>query len=127
VPHAKVKALIDDIRKMNDALIKQFRTQLNEIRQGIIVQDDIAHDSQKTVRLDQQSVGRLSRMDAMQQQAMAKATQARRGQQLLRIVAAFTRMDDGEYGYCTQCGEDIPLKRLELDPTLATCVSCAAY
>ncbi|WP_456388440.1 TraR/DksA family transcriptional regulator [Profundibacter sp.] len=111
---------------MNDTKIKQFRTLLSEMRQGILMQDDISHDSQKTVLLDQQSVGRLSRMDAMQQQAMAKATQARRGQQLLRIEAAFARIDDGEYGYCAQCGEDIPLKRLELDPTLATCVTCAA-
>ncbi len=121
-----MKALIDGICKMNDTKIKQFRTLLSEMRQGILMQDDISHDSQKTVLLDQQSVGRLSRMDAMQQQAMAKATQARRGQQLLRIEAAFARIDDGEYGYCAQCGEDIPLKRLELDPTLATCVTCAA-
>lgn len=124
--HAKKKALIEDIRKMNDAQIKQFRTLLNKMRQGIIQQDDIAHDSQKTVQLDQQSVGRLSRMDAMQQQAMAMAIQTRRRQQSLRIDMAFARMKDGEYGYCTQCGEDIPLKRLQLDPTLATCVACAA-
>lgn len=121
-----MKALIDGICKMNDTKIKQFRTLLNEMRQGILKQDDISHDSQKTVPLDQQSVGRLSRMDAMQQQAMAKATQARRGHKLSRIEAAYERMNLNEYGYCTQCGEDIPLKRLELDPTLATCVTCAA-
>jgi len=111
---------------MNDTQIKHFRVMLNTMRVAISEQDDVAHDSQKTVQLDQQSVGRLSRMDAMQQQAMAKATQARRGQQSLRIIAAFSRMDEGEFGYCTECGEDIPLKRLELDPTLATCVSCAS-
>ena len=121
-----MKALINGIRKMNDTQIKHFTNLLNEMRQQLIAQDDIAQDSQRTVMLDQQSVGRLSRMDALQQQAMANATQARRGQQSKRIDAAFMRMKQDEYGYCSNCGEDIPIKRLELDPTVATCVTCAA-
>lgn len=121
-----MKALIDGIRIMNDSQIEQFRNLLNEMRQRLIAQDKIAQDSQKTVVLDQQSVGRLSRMDALQQQAMANATQARRGLQSLRIDAALIRLNEGEYGYCAGCGEDIPIKRLGLDPTVATCVSCAA-
>ncbi len=121
-----MKALIDGIRKMNDTQLGHFRSLLKKLRKTLLAQDHIAQDSQKTVTLDQQSVGRLSRMDAMQQQAMAKATQARRSQQSLRIDAAFARMKDSEYGYCTDCGEDIPLKRLELDPTVPTCITCAA-
>lgn len=121
-----MKALIDGIRIMNDSQIEQFRNLLNEMRRRLIAQDKIAQDSQKTVVLDQQSVGRLSRMDALQQQAMANATQARRALQSLRIDAALIRLNEGEYGYCAGCGEDIPIKRLELDPTVATCVSCAA-
>ncbi len=89
-------------------------------------QDDMGKDGQRTVTLDQQSVGRLSRMDALQQQAMAKATQARRDQQKLRIGAALLRLDEGEFGYCLTCGEGIAVKRLEFDPSLATCLSCAA-
>ena len=121
-----MKALIDGIHKMNDTQHGHFRDLLDALRKTLIAQDSIAQDSQKTVALDQQSVGRLSRMDALQQQAMAKATQTRRSQQLSRIDAAFTRIKDGEYGYCTDCGEDIPLKRLELDPTVPTCITCAA-
>ncbi|MCK4711785.1 MAG: TraR/DksA family transcriptional regulator [Marinosulfonomonas sp.] len=111
---------------MNGTQIDYFRSLLDALRDTLLAQDSIAQDSQKTVELDQQSVGRLSRMDALQQQAMAKATQVRRSQQVLRIDAAFARMEDAEYGYCTDCGEDIPLKRLELDPTVPTCVTCAA-
>ncbi len=121
-----MKALIDGIRIMNDTQIEHFRKLLDEMRQRLIAQDEIAQDSQKTVVLDQQSVGRLSRMDALQQQAMANATQTRRGQQSLRIDAALRRMKEAEFGYCADCGEDIPIKRLELDPTVVTCVSCAA-
>ncbi|WP_253913159.1 TraR/DksA C4-type zinc finger protein [Pseudoruegeria sp. HB172150] len=89
-------------------------------------QDSAGSDGQKAVTLDQQSVGRLSRMDAMQQQAMAKATASRRAQMRQRIGAALIRIDEDEYGYCIGCGEEIDLKRLEFDPTVPICVSCAA-
>lgn len=78
------------------------------------------------VELDQQSVGRLSRMDAMQGQAMALETERRRSIELTRIEAALSRMEEGEYGYCVSCGEPIGVKRLELDPAVPTCIDCAA-
>ena len=80
----------------------------------------------RLVALDQQSVGRLSRMDALQVQAMAQATEARRQLRLQQIKAALGRLDEGEYGYCTGCGEEIPAERLAIDPTLARCVDCAS-
>ena len=111
---------------MNDTYLAHFRTLLLTLQDELTNQGDSTKDARKTVALDQQSVGRLSRMDAMQQQAMAKATQTRRDQQALRIKSALGRMDQGEYGYCVECGEDIPLKRLQLDPTVPTCISCAS-
>lgn len=77
------------------------------------------------VELDQQSVGRLSRMDAMQQQAMAAATEARRGSRLRALQAALERLGGDEFGWCEDCGEPIAAKRLDLDPTLTRCISCA--
>lgn len=77
-----------------------------------------------TVKLDQQSVGRLSRMDAMQQQAMANAQQRNRDATLVRIDQALRLLDDGEYGYCLSCGDEIAPKRLEIDPTATHCVAC---
>jgi DnaK suppressor protein len=82
-------------------------------------------DARKPVALDQQSVGRLSRMDAMQLQAMAQETERRRAGELQRIEATLRRITAGEFGYCTRCGEDIPAARLALDPTASTCVDCA--
>ena len=104
----------------------EFRARLLADLKALDDEDALGRDGQKTVVLDQQSVGRLSRMDALQQQAMAKATQARRGQQRQRILAALARMDEDEFGYCTECGEDIAPKRLALDPTTPTCVRCAS-
>ncbi len=82
-------------------------------------------DSRKPVELDQTRLGRLSRMDALQGQAMSQETERRRQLELNRIDAALKRMEKGEFGFCAVCGEPIEPKRLELDPSLPTCVSCA--
>lgn len=82
--------------------------------------------SRGTVVLDQQSVGRLSRMDAMQGQAMAKAAEQRRRGRISMIKAALQRIADGAYGDCEECGEPIPADRLAIDPTVTTCVGCAS-
>ena len=86
---------------------------------------DAAADERKPVELDQQSVGRLSRMDAMQVQAMANAVETRRQSRATQLKAALRRLDEGEYGYCAECGEEIPAKRLETDLTIARCVTCS--
>lgn len=77
------------------------------------------------VALDQQSVGRLSRMDALQVQAMAVAAEGRRQARIHRIEAALTRVEDGEFGWCVTCGEDIAPGRLAMDPSVPTCIACA--
>ncbi|AMO72408.1 TraR/DksA family transcriptional regulator [Sphingorhabdus sp. M41] len=77
------------------------------------------------VELDQQSVGRLSRMDAMQQQEMAQAEARRRTSDLARMEIALKRMAEGEYGWCAECGAAIAYRRLEIDPAAHVCVTCA--
>jgi DnaK suppressor protein len=77
------------------------------------------------LELDQTAIGRLSRMDAMQVQAMAAASQRMRAAERVRIAATLKGLDEGEYGWCLQCGEAIAPARLDTDPTLATCVKCA--
>lgn len=76
------------------------------------------------VELDQQSVGRLSRMDAMQQQSMDLAKEERRKARIAMLRAALQRMDEDEFGYCLSCGEDIPAARLDIDPAATLCVDC---
>ena len=96
-------------------------------RQAELAKEDAANaDSRDTVELQQDSVGRLSRMDALQQQAMAQATERRRAAEGMRITAALTRIDDGEWGYCLSCGEEIAQARLRHDPSIATCIKCAS-
>ena len=110
---------------LNVAQIEKFRALLLQEQQSLRTDEDAGADDRSPVKLDQQAVGRLSRMDAMQQQAMAQASSRRRAGRHRRIEAALQRIADGEFGFCQDCGEDISKARLELDPTLPNCVSCA--
>ena len=101
---------------------KTLTRRLEEVRRSI---DDTAA-SRKPVQLDQTSVGRLSRMDSMQMQAMALAEERMRNQEIERIKGALMRIDSGDFGYCLTCGEEIAPKRLAVDPTSATCIRCAS-
>ncbi len=110
---------------MDAAKLDQFRTAL-ETRQAELT--DLSGSSagaRDPVTLDQQSVGRVSRVDALQQQAMAQAQDRQRQHELMRIQQALLRIADDEYGYCTDCGEEIALGRLEIDPSVALCIHCA--
>ena len=106
--------------------VKLFREQLLSLRQSLQEAQETGDAAEETVELDQTRVGRLSRMDAMQAQAMSIETGRRRRQKLLQIEAALKRIDEDEYGYCQDCGEDIPEPRLKVDPAALLCIDCAS-
>ncbi|MDJ0709990.1 MAG: TraR/DksA C4-type zinc finger protein [Woeseiaceae bacterium] len=103
-----------------------WRDRLLTLRQELENLAETGDDASAVVELDQSKVGRLSRMDAMQAQAMAQASGQRREETLRRIDAALQRLDDGDYGYCSKCGEEINPKRLDFDPTALLCIDCAS-
>jgi DnaK suppressor protein len=86
---------------------------------------DSSAEARRTVELDPSRVGRLSRMDALQSQAMSVETDRRRKVELQQIEAALGRIEDGDYGTCLGCGEAIAPKRLALNPTVPICIDCA--
>lgn len=102
-----------------------FRRLLLERRETVLREIAATEADSAPVVLDQTSVGRLSRMDAMQQQAMALAQRQRRQNEVAAIDAALRRIERGDYGVCVTCGEDIALPRLRNAPTVTTCIACA--
>ena len=78
------------------------------------------------VELDQSRVGRLSRMDAMQQKEMELALSRRQQAELQALSSALRRIDEGRFGDCLECGEPIDPRRLEIDPAATHCIHCAA-
>ena len=102
-----------------------WREKLTTLQQELLALEQAARAHRGTVELDQQKVGRLSRMDALQARAMEDAIAARRKQALLRINGAFERLDEDAFGYCLECGEDVAERRLEFDPTSLYCIECS--
>jgi DnaK suppressor protein len=110
-----------DLQRDDAAIAARLRA-----RRAELVEAGAAHEEdRRPVKLDQTRMGRLSRMDALQEQAMAIELERRREVELARIDAALERLGGGEYGYCVTCGQAIEPKRLELDPSTPLCLGCA--
>jgi len=110
---------------MNNADIEQIKQKLYDLRVVLKEQVKTAKETSTPVELDQARVGRLSRMDAMQSQQMALEAVRRCQDQLQKITGALQRIESDEYGDCFVCGEEIPMRRLLVDPTSTRCVGCA--
>ena len=109
---------------MNAERIEYFRKRLQNLAEEINVDLAANRDDAGIVELDT-SIGRLSRMDAMQNQQIALELRRRRENQLLRIKNAFKRIDRGEYGRCGKCKKPIKEERLEVFPDAVMCVLCS--
>lgn len=110
---------------MKDRDLKDYRGEIEARIMALRKQTDATKEARATVELDQQSVGRLSRMDAIERKAMADATQRMRHLETKQLEAALARLEEGSFGYCVECGEEIEAKRLDLSPAVLSCLDCA--
>lgn len=101
------------------------RQRLLELKQQVLGVADLVASSSRPVTLDQNSVGRLSRMDAMQGQAMAEAGVQRQHLALKAIESSLAKLQTNEYGHCECCDEWIAQARLNVDPIATYCIECA--
>ncbi len=109
----------------SDIDLEALEARLKERRAELRRLEEVTEDSRRPVELDQTRVGRLTRMDALQDQAMSLETERRRQLELQRIEGALARIAEGDYGYCVSCGEEIAARRLALDPAVPICIDCA--
>ena len=105
--------------------IESYRRKLLKMRKNLEELLALSEEGGATVELDQSKVGRLSRMDALQAQAMSREVERRRRQELRRIESALARVAEEEFGFCLSCGEEIEQERLALDPSVPQCQNCA--
>lgn len=110
---------------MDGPIADGFRLRLLSMRADLDATAEASREATQTVVLDQASVGRLTRMDALQGQQMALEGARRREQMLVRIEAALKRIETETFGDCFVCGEEIDARRLSVDPTLTRCLRCA--
>ncbi len=99
--------------------------QLRALREQLMDLREVREQGASTVKLDQTSTGRLSRMDALQRQAVAQHGRQVANATLRRIDAALRRISEDSYGLCQECDEPIADARLDADPTAALCIDCA--
>jgi DnaK suppressor protein len=108
-----------------EAFCERFRGLLEQEARETAALLTGTQDDSAPVELDQQSTGRLTRMDAIRSQAMAAETRCRREMRCQQIEAALKRIEEGEYGYCADCGDFIGEGRLQADPVFLKCIKCA--
>jgi|SaaInlStandDraft_4_1057021.scaffolds.fasta_scaffold229549_1 DnaK suppressor protein len=117
------------VSNMNNIGIDTVKTYTKALKAKLKELENVHESSAEArapVTLDQTATGRLSRMDALQVQAMALETDRRREIEIKRIEAALQRVKEGEFGYCMSCGDEIEPKRLDNDPSTPTCIGCAS-
>jgi len=102
-----------------------YKNKLIEKQRSLHNDEHMNETAADIVALDQSAVGRLSRMDALQAQAMSLESKRRRELELTRTKSALLRIEKKEYGYCLRCNEDISEKRLSVDPAATLCIDCA--
>jgi DnaK suppressor protein len=104
--------------------IEKYRAQLEKLRSELQKQLSSSEDGAKPIAPDN-AIGRLTRVDAMQSQQMAMALRQQNQLRLQRIDQALRFIENGRYGVCVKCGEDIGESRLSVVPESVLCVKCA--
>lgn len=110
---------------MSDHDVEQVRIRLEKILAELVDANSSAKQAAATVDLDQSRVGRLSRMDALQNQAISQSALSMRKQEIQQTKSALLRLDSGDYGLCVICDEVIDPRRLDHNPAAAMCIVCA--
>lgn len=104
-----------------DELRALLHSALEKLRRSMETTDEAA----EPVELDPGAVGRLSRIDSLQNQAISSNLQEREQARLAGILSALERIEEGTYGRCRECDEAIQYGRLLVYPEAATCSTCA--
>jgi DnaK suppressor protein len=109
---------------LTEAQITEFRDELERQLAKLEKSMTVSDEALKTVELDQGAVGRLSRMDSLQNQSLAKGLRERENVRLALIQSALRRLEAGTYGVCTECGSQVAAERLFVFPESGTCAPC---
>ena len=106
-------AQLDELRRDLEGLARELREALDE-----------SATAARPVELDQAAVGRVSRVDAIQQQKMVEAGRRAQSARLVLVQSALRRFDEDEYGDCLDCGDGVAFGRLKARPETLFCIGC---
>ncbi len=109
--------------ELSDQEKERLRDSLFALREELAHMLSSSSGAAVPVDLDE-PIGRLSRMDAMQQQSMVVANRRAARSRQKQVDAALARFDEGDYGECLDCGEVIDPRRLAAHPETPFCFTC---
>jgi len=115
---------MNSMEKLSNQQLAAIRKRLLQLEKNLSQQMEINRDAASIVALDQTSVGRVSRMGAIQQQSIALSTRRKTSLRLKRVQDALRALADNGYGFCEQCNELIAFERLLARPEANLCISC---
>ena len=72
------------------------------------------------------SIGRISRMDAINNKSVAEAALRTKKKKLASLKNALTKIDQVDFGKCERCKNPIQIARVVYMPESGLCVHCAA-
>ena len=109
---------------MTDANKEQLRKKiLSEIER---LKQDAERLGELTDPSALEDLDEVARMDAIVSKSVHDTTLAAAKQRISKLEYALKRLqDDPEFGYCNECGEEIPMPRLLSMPETVRCVGCA--
>lgn len=110
--------------ELSDDQLEELHADLLALRGDLQASVRGTSDAAGTVHLDQSAVGRVSRVDALQQQAMAQEQQRRNQLRLKQVAVALAAVANEDYGWCKKCGEPVGYRRLKARPETVVCVPC---
>jgi DnaK suppressor protein len=113
------------MNNLSEIDVSAVRARLEALREQLHRVEVDTEQATEPVEADQGRIGRLSRAAAMESQAISLELKQRRTVERHRIAAALQRIEDGEYGFCVNCGHEIAMGRLTLDPATPVCIDCA--
>lgn len=100
-------------------LKKIIKSRIRETKEDISELTELV----KPIPLDA-SIGRISRMDAINNKTINESSLREKKQQLNKLERAIENAESDKFGICTKCGNEIPFGRLEYMPHTTRCVNC---
>jgi DnaK suppressor protein len=111
---------VDDL---TEEQIAELQIRLSALREELTALLASTREGTRPVGLDE-PIGRLTRMDAIQQQNMSAATRRQTDLRLRQVAQALGLVERGEYGLCRRCEDPIGYARLFARPESPYCLAC---
>ena len=109
---------------MTEAEKQQLLDKLQTERSKLVASLALLEEATKPIS-PENSIGRVSRMDAIQNKSVAEYSLRQTKDKIKAVDYWLSRQDTADFGRCTHCKQEIQIKRLMFMPFNLKCMRCA--